>query len=151
MTSVQIVALLLVAGLFLAPAVRLLRAARRTHQTPELWAALYFVGAGVGLPLRLYGSSALESQPELAAVANMLGHLFFASGVIAMTIFTWRVFHPDRQGARLFAISTILAIASTTLFTLFAGFGSAETSFAMVATNAARLIPTYWAFLESFK
>jgi hypothetical protein len=148
---VKISVLLLVALLFMAPAIRLLNAARRTRQTPELWAALYFLGAGIGLPLRLYGSATFESQPELASTINFFGHLFFASGAIAMTVFTWRVFHPERQRARTFAIATITLIVSTTIYTLHAGMGSAETSLEMIATNAARLVPTYWAFFESFK
>jgi hypothetical protein len=148
---VKLSILLLVALLFMAPAIRLLSAARRTRQSPELLAALYFLGAGVGLPLRLYGSSIFESQPELASTINGFGHLFFAFGVIAMTIFTWRVFHPERRGARTFAIATITLIVSTTIYTLFSGMGSAETSIEMIATNSARLIPTYWAFFESYR
>ena len=143
--------LLLVALLFLAPAIRLMSAALRTREKPELLAALYFLGAGIGLPLRLYGSSIFDSQPELASTVNVLGHLFFASGVIAMTIFTWRVFHPRRRGARAFAIATITLIVSTTIYTLVSGMGSAETSVEMIATNSARLVPTYWAFFESFR
>jgi hypothetical protein len=143
--------LLLVALLFMAPAIRLLSAASRTRQTPELWAALYFLGAGIGLPLRLYGSSILETQPDFASTINLFGHLFFASGVIAMTIFTWRVFHPERKRARAFAIALITLIVSTTCYTLSTGMGSAETSAEMIATNSARLVPTYWAFFESFK
>jgi hypothetical protein len=148
---VKIFVLLLVAMLFLAPAIRLLLAAQRTRQMPELWAALYFVGAGVGLPLRLYGSSIYESDPTLAATVNVMGHLFFGAGVIAMTVFTWRVFHPGSAHARRFATVTIASILATTVYILVARQGSHETSWAMIATNAARLVPTYWAFSESFK
>lgn len=139
------------AALLLAPAIRLLNQARRTRQMPEWCAAFYFVGAGIGLPLRLYGSSIANTNPELASMVNTVGHIFFAAGAISMTVFTWRVFHPGRGPARAFGLATIAAIFSTTLYTLALGYESTERSSAMIATNFARLIPTYWAFYESFR
>jgi hypothetical protein len=75
--------------------------------------------------------------------------LTFASGTIAMTVFTLRVFHPSSTPARIFAGMTIGAILLTSAHTLLAGYTSIENSYSMVATNFARLIPTCWAFYES--
>lgn len=141
----------LVAALLLAPAVRLLLLALRTRQMPELWAGLYFLGAGIGIPLRVYGIAVFTIDPESGEWINMAGHLFFAGGAIAMTLFTWRVFHPGRAVARHFALTTIAAIVATTVWTLVSGQGSQEDSIAIIATNFARLVPTGWAFRESFR
>lgn len=148
---IKIALLLLVALLFMAPALRLFAESRRSQKPVEFWAALYFFGAGVGLPLRLYGSSIAQTLPELASTINLVGHLFFASGTIAMTIFTWRVFHPASRLAKGFAIATIIGIITTTALLLAAGLESAERSVAMMATNFARVVPTYWACIESYK
>lgn len=145
----KIFVLSLVALLFVAPAFRLLDAARRTGHRPELWAALFFIGAGVGLPLRLYGSAIYHAEPELATTINVLGHLFFGSGAIAMTLFTRRVFHPEGSRARLVAGAIVASIVGTSAYSILSGLASAETSYAILGTNFARLLPTYWAFYES--
>jgi hypothetical protein len=142
---------MLVAALLMAPAILLLRQAHRSRQAPELWAALYFVGSGVGIPLRIYGSSIFLENPELARTINLFGHLLFAAGAIAMTVFTCRVFHPSGASARRFGIATVVAILATTFYTLATGLESQERTPAMIATNFARLVPTYWAFWESFR
>jgi hypothetical protein len=78
-----------------------------------------------------------------------VGHLAFASGTVAMTLFTLRVFHPSSAVARIFAGLTITLILMTTAHNLLAGYTSIENSYSMVATNFMRLIPTSWAFYES--
>jgi hypothetical protein len=148
---VKILGPLIVCFVLLAPAIRLLGLGLRTRRGPEVWAGLYFLGAAIGIPLRVYGSSILQADPELATLINTFGHLFFAGGTIAMTIFTWRVFHAASRGALLFSLATITAIVATTAYTLGAGLASEENSSAMIVTNFARLIPTYWACFESFR
>ena len=140
---------LLIFLLLVAPGIRLLMLARRSKQIPEFWGGLYFIGAAIGLAMRVLGSSLFLTQPELANTLNTIGHLTFASGTIAMTIFTLRVFHPGSSRARIFSGVTIAAILLTTAHTLLAGFTNIENSYSMVATNFSRLIPTCWAFLES--
>jgi hypothetical protein len=141
----------LVFALLAAPALRLLGLAGRTRQIPESCAGLYFLGAAIGLPMRLYGASLLASDPDLAGTLNTIGHVFFAAGTISMTIFTWRVFHPGSRAAMLFTVATIGMISVTTTHTLSGGHASDEDSVSMLMTNAARLIPTYWACLESLR
>jgi hypothetical protein len=140
---------LLVFLLLVAPGIRLLLLAHRSREVPEFWGGLYFIGAAVGLAMRVLGSSLFLTEPELANTINTIGHLAFASGTIAMTIFTLRVFHPSSSRARIFAGMTIGAILLTSAHTLLAGFTNIENSYSMVATNFARLIPTCWAFYES--
>jgi hypothetical protein len=141
----------LVFALLAAPALRLLGQAGRTRQTPEIWAGLYFLCAAIGLPMRLYGASLLASDPDLAGTLNTIGHVFFAAGTVSMTIFTWRVFHPGSRVGLLFALATIATICVTSAHTISGGHASDEDSISMLATNAARLIPTYWACLESLR
>jgi len=135
--------------LLVAPGIRLLLLAHRSKQVPEFWGGLYFIGAAIGLAMRVLGSSLFLTEPELANTVNTIGHLAFASGTIAMTVFTLRVFHPSNPIARIFAGLTIGAILLTSAHTLLAGFTNIENSYSMVATNSARLIPTCWAFYES--
>ncbi|MCP3983442.1 MAG: hypothetical protein GY723_03585 [bacterium] len=142
---------LLVFFLFIAPGIRLLTLASRTGQSPEFWGGLYFVGASIGLSGRVLGSSLLGTQPELADSINVIGHVAFASGTIAMTIFTLRVFHPSERGAQNLAWAIIAAILATSAHTLIGGYASMENSYSMVATNLARLLPTSWAFYESVR
>jgi hypothetical protein len=137
--------------LLVAPGIRLLSLAHRSKQGPEFWGGLYFIGAAIGLAMRVLGSSLFLTEPQLANTINTIGHLAFASGTIAMTIFTLRVFHPTSSMARIFAGMTIAAILLTSAHTLLAGFTNIENSYSMVATNFARLIPTCWAFYESFR
>ena len=137
--------------LLVAPGIRLLMLAHRSRQGPEFWGGLYFIGAATGLSMRVLGSSLVLTAPDLADTINTIGHLTFAFGTIAMTVFTLRVFHPGSTFARIFAAMTIGAIVSTSAHTLLAGYTSIENSYSMVATNFARLIPTCWAFYESFR
>jgi hypothetical protein len=137
--------------LLVAPGIRLLLLAGRSKQAPEFLCGLYFVGAATGLSLRVLGTSLVIVEPELADTINRIGHLCFASGTIAMTFFTLRVFHPSNAAARLFSGITISLILMTTAHTLLAGYTSIENSYSMVATNFTRLIPTSWAFYESIR
>jgi hypothetical protein len=142
---------LLVFLLLVGPGIRLLSLASRTRERPEFWGGLYFVGAAIGLPMRVLGSSFFLDDPDLAGTLNTIGHVAFASGTIAMTVFTLHVFHPKSRAARILSGLTIAAILVTTAHTLLAGYASIENSYSMLATNAARLIPTSWAFYESLR
>lgn len=142
---------ILVFLLLVAPGIRLLLLAHRTREAPEFWGGLYFVGAAIGLAMRVLGSSLFLTEPELANTINTIGHLSFASGTIAMTVFTLRVFHPSSSAVRTFAGMTIGTILLTSAHTLLGGYTNIENSYSMVATNFARLIPTCWAFYESWR
>ena len=144
-----IVGPMLVFLLLVAPGIRLLTLALRTRERPELWGGLYFLGASIGLSLRVLGSSLFLTQPELADKLNTIGHVSFAGGTMAMTLFTLHVFRRESAGAKLFAALTTFAIFATSAVTLIGGYASIENSYSMVATNFARLIPTLWAFTES--
>ena len=142
---------ILVFLLLVAPGLRLLALASRTRRTPELWCGLYFVGAAIGLSLRVAGASFLLEDPARAEQLNVAGHLGLASGTIAMAIFTLQVFHPGHVVARFFAATTIGLIIATSCHTLLGGWVLREDSLSMIATNALRIVPTAWAFYESFR
>ncbi len=142
---------ILVFLLLAAPGIRLLTLAARTREQPELWGGFYFIGAAIGLPMRLVGSALYSTRPELANTLNTIGHISFAAGTIAMTIFTLHVFHRESSRARTFASLTVAMILATSTHTLWGGFASIENSYSMVATNFSRLVPTSWAFFESLR
>ncbi|MEM9177183.1 MAG: hypothetical protein AAGC67_18370 [Myxococcota bacterium] len=137
--------------LLVAPGVRLLTLAAKTRQAPELWGGLYFLGASFGISLRLFGASAQFELPEAASLANAIGHVGLASGTIAMAFFTQRVFHPDAWTARAFVVFSTTGIATTTAWMFAGGHLMAENSAAVISTNTFRLLPTFWAFFESFR
>ena len=145
------VAPLLVFLFLVAPGVRLLMLALRTRQAPELWGGLYFLGASFGISLRMFGASNQFEMPEAAALANAAGHVALAAGTIAMAIFTQRVFHPESPRAKGFAAVVVGAIAVTTVWTFAGGSVSMENSAAVICTNTFRIVPTAWAFFESFR
>ena len=146
-----LIAPILILLVLIAPGIQLLSLAYKTRRTPEIWAGFYFVGASIGLSMRVLGGSYFLTQPVLGDSINTIGHLAFASGTIAMTIFTLRVFRASSTGARIFAGVTIGLIVATTLHNLIAGYASVENSYSMVATNFMRLVPTSWAFFESWR
>ena len=135
--------------LLVAPALRLLALAARTRQAPELWGGLYFLGAAIGLPMRVLGHSLGIDHPELTSDLNLLGHAFFASASAAMAMFTWRVFRPEAVWARNLVVGTLLSIVATTTHLVGVGGASDERSMAMLLTNTSRIVPIVWAFLES--
>jgi hypothetical protein len=151
MPNLIYVAPILVFFLLAAPGVRLLLLASKTRQAPEFWCGLYFVGASIGISLRVLGSSLQWTDPALAGRLNSIGHIALASGTIAMAIFTQRVFHPKSTGVKLFAGLTIATIVVTTCHTIFGGYVAIENSYSIVAANAARVVPTAWAFFESIR
>lgn len=141
----------LVFALLVAPATRLLALGLRTRRAPEIWGGLFFTGLALGIPLRVLGHSLAASQPEQAALCNTLGHICFAGGAAAMAVFTWRVFRRDRPWARALCAGVVLAIVGTTIAVVVSDRVNDERSVAMLATNAARLLPMTWAFAESLR
>ncbi len=143
------VAPLVVFVLFLPPAIRLLVLASRTRQAPELWCGLYFLGASIGLPLRILGISLQLDDPTTAALAHVTGHVFFGGGCLAMAIFTQRVFHPDDARAKRFVAGLGCAIVATAAWSYAGGYLIVENAAAMMSANAVMIVPTAWAFYES--
>lgn len=147
----KILASILIFALMAAPGIRLLRLARQTRQTPEFWGGLYFMGAAVGLSLRILGVSIQFDDPELSTLLNTIGHVGLASGTAAMAIFTQRVFHPASRSALLLMVGLVSAIALSTLHTLLGGYVTAENSLSVIVANSMRVLPTAWASIESFR
>jgi hypothetical protein len=136
--------------LLAAPGARLLLLASRTRQLPELWGGLYFIGTAIGISLRILGSSIYQADPELGNLVNTIGHVAFATGTISMALFTFIVFRRTSIIGRMVAVFLISAILGTSAHTFLGGYTSIENSYSIVATNLARLLPTCWAFYESF-
>jgi len=137
------------AALLGAPALRLIGQAIRNGQRPELWAGLFFAGAGVGIPLRLLGAATVASDPEHAALLNTAGHLLFASGACALFAFTRLVFRPQARGAAAACAIGIAMVVISTLGVLMTGVINDEQSGFVLWTNLARVSALGWAFAES--
>lgn len=137
--------------LLAAPAARLLRLAWRTRELPEFWGGIYFAGASIGIAGRVLGSSIYPDDPILGDWINIVGHVAFALGTIAMALFTFIVFRRASAPACMLAIFMISAIVATSAHALLGGHASLESSISIIATNFARLLPTTWAFYEAFR
>lgn len=137
--------------LLAAPGARLLLLAWRTRQLPEFWGGIYFLGAAIGIAGRILGSSTYPDDPILGDWINIVGHVAFATGTIAMALFTFIVFRRASAPACMLAISMISAIVATSAHSLFSGYASIESSISIMVTNFARLLPTCWAFYEAFR
>lgn len=134
---------------FVAPAVRLLRLAAKTRQAPELWCGLYFLGASIGLPLRILGVSLQLAEPETSRLLHVLGHVAFGGGCLAMATFTQRVFHPESRNARRFLPVLAVAIVATAVWSFTGGYLITENPAAILSSNAILILPTAWAFHAS--
>lgn len=134
-----------------APAVKLLVQARRDGGGPEIWAGGFFLGIAVGMPLRMLGVTLMQDGLDVGPAVNLVGHLGLFGGTLALTIFTWRVFHPD--SARVMAAAMLLVVLqiATTGFGLVTGAVHDEASNAIIATNAMRTAPMCWACVESLR
>lgn len=139
------------AALLGAPALRLIWAALRTGRRPELWAGLFFVGAGIGVPLRVLGAARVATDPELAGLLNAIGHLFFAVGAASLFAFTRMVFRPGSTAASWLCGAGVGLVAVSTFAVFATGSVSAEQSGWMLFTNLSRVAALGWAFFESVR
>jgi hypothetical protein len=82
----------------------------RTHQLPELMvgAGLLLIG-GIGYPLMAVGGIGRSSNGELSLLALGLGLASIGLGVTALSVFTWKVFRPDRFWGAALSLGTLLA------------------------------------------
>jgi hypothetical protein len=81
--------------------VRLVLLWRRTRELPELLIGIGVLGIGpIGFSFLLIGSLALKSGNAEAWIAFALGQLAVFVGVLAKSIFNWRVYHPKSSVAR---------------------------------------------------
>ncbi|MFK7896825.1 MAG: hypothetical protein AB8G23_13365 [Myxococcota bacterium] len=141
---------ILIAALFLAPAIRLLLLARRTREMPELLAGLFFLGTGLGVPLRILGHALALEGDRLGPWLTLAGHLSFGGATCALAVFTWRVFRPKATWAKGLATGLLAIQAGIAALLLFIPSASQEASPSMMLINSSRVIPLLWAFLESF-
>jgi hypothetical protein len=90
--------------------VRLLFLWRRTRQLPELLAAvgLLLVG-GVGYPLMAAGGVGRLPNGDLSLVAVGLGLASIGLGITALSVFTWKVFRPDRAWGGALSLGVLVA------------------------------------------
>jgi len=134
-----------------APALRLIWVALHTGRRPELWAGLFFVGAGVGVPLRVLGAARAAVDPALAGPLNATGHVFFAVGAASLIVFTRIVFRPGSAAAGWLCGAGVGLIAVSTLAVFATGSTSAEQSGWMLFANLSRVAALGWAFFESVR
>jgi len=133
-----------------APGIRLLLLAARSKQAPELFGGLYFIGASLGISLRIFGVSVSIENPDLAYNVNMIGHITLALGTIAMAIFTQRVFYPENKRVLRASQGLIAAIVGTTIYALLGEQAIIENAAPVMFANIARVLPTAWASYESY-
>ncbi len=134
-----------------APAVKLLFHARRDRGGPEVWAGLFFLGAGSGMPLRMMGATLIQDGGEPGVAVNVAGHLCLLVSSVSLTVFTWKVFHSESTRVRAIAVGLIALQLITTLYAFGTGTIHAEEGNPIIAINAMRVVPTAWACVESIR
>jgi hypothetical protein len=140
----------------LAVGVRLILLWKRTRQWPELLIGIGVLGIGpVGFGSMMVGMALLgSSAPPLAAqCAFAFGSLSACCGVVAQSVFAWRVYHPDSRVllAGIVAIGLALAI-SLGLRGLQSGFvPSALPDTSTLAQSALQVGCLLWASCEALR
>lgn len=134
-----------------APSLKLLLQARRQGGGPEGWAGLFFLGAAAGMPMRMVGATLMQAGAESGPILNVAGHVGMGVSALALTVFTWKVFHPDSTRGRAVAMTLIASQVGTVGFGFVSGHIHVEESGAIVAINAMRVVPTVWACFESVR
>lgn len=142
---------MLMCVLLSAPALKLLMQSRSEEGGPERWAGLFFLFTAAGMPLRMMGVTLIQAGDPVGLTVNLAGHGFLFLSSLTLTIFTWRVFHPDSSTVRGLVIVLIGLQSATTIFALATGVIHSEESNALIATNAMRVLPTVWACVESIR
>jgi len=114
-------------------AIRLLRLARRTHETPEIALALsYLFIAGIGYPMCAASVGAIESLgPDHARFLLSLGTVIIRAGLAAMLVFAWQSLRPTSSWAKWACLLGSLAVTVNAVQSIIA-FHSAS-SFEVVA------------------
>jgi len=142
---------MLMCVLLSAPALKLLVQSRSEEGGPERWAGLFFLFTAAGMPLRMMGVTLIQAGDPVGQTVNLAGHGFLFLSTFTLTVFTWRVFHPDSGAVRGFVFLLVALQVATTVFALATGAAHSEESNALVATNAMRVLPTIWACAESIR
>lgn len=127
---------------------RLIRSALRSGGA-EGWLGLGFLCVGLSMPLRFWiqrgGMIDASAQPAFLLVA----HAMMAAGLCGFTLFVARVFRPDEGWARgITALLILLQILSLPALVLFGGHRD-EQHFSVAVVGLIRVLPFFWAFLES--
>jgi hypothetical protein len=136
------------AFLLLGLGVRLWRGS--AARAPERWLALAFAALGAGATPRLLAARLLGSGEigPLAIGLNAISQLVIELGIVAFTLFVWRVFRPASGAARAFAAGSALVSFGLTLAVAATAHATQEASALALAVNASRSLPVFWAFAE---
>jgi hypothetical protein len=106
MLSLAAVAVVLLIGVSVLVAIRLLALHRRTGGLPELLlGGMLLLSVGVGYPTRI---AAERMQTEWSGAFLVVSHLAIAVGFSLLFVFTWRVFRPQEAWARMLAAAGVI-------------------------------------------
>jgi len=133
---------------------RLLAAAHRTRQLPELLFGITFLGSGLGQAFAQLGMRTLWSTPgELATALNTACFGLVVLGNLALWLVTWRLYRPGSgAGASICAAGTLVTLVAYGVRILDADFVAADgMSRGYFLSISARLLLMTWVSFESFR
>jgi hypothetical protein len=130
------------------PALRLIALWRRTRLAPEGFLALFFLGFGLGIPLRLALIRNTAISPDWLETLNACAMVCMLAAVVGLILFTRNVFRPSAAGARAFCGFVIaICIGCIGVMAWDGAFADKLHPAAMVA-NISVLPAFWWAFIE---
>jgi hypothetical protein len=141
-------ALAVAAGLLLWLGARLWRSG--VAGSPERWLALTFGALGCGVLPRLAAARMISAYDTgvLALSLNAASHFAIEAAIIALSLFTRRVFRPSGRGAVALVACLACVSGALTLWLVTTTDPDQEASALALAVNLSRAIPVLWAFAE---
>jgi len=142
----EFIPFVLIEGMLIVIAMRLLLLARRTKGLPEKLIGWFFVSLTLMISFRVVSTLGSIEEAGWKTVAFALGNIAFCVGVIILYVFTWRVFRPGIAWARLLVI--VGSSATAVLYGVRIWKGEEEQALKLVL-SAIRMVPFFWAFIET--
>jgi hypothetical protein len=137
-----------IAALMCYPGIRLLMLWQKSRKAPEGLLAIFFLGFGLGVPIRLFSAVNREFSGFQESLVAGVALTALMIGVTALAIFTQMVFRPKSKHALLFRRLTAAAMASSIVSLGLLGELHTTTHPLAMAANAWAIAVFWWAFVE---
>jgi len=142
----EFIPFVLIEGMLIVIAMRLLILARNTKGLPEKLIGWFFVSLTLMIAFRVVSMLDLIQKMGWREVAFALGNISFCVGVVILYVFTWRVFRPGIAWARWLVV--VGSAATVVLYGFRIWKGEEEQALKLVL-SAVRMVPFFWAFIET--
>jgi hypothetical protein len=138
----------LIAALFLALGLRLLKVGAKSGGS-ERWLAAFFLAYGVALPIRMQTATTMVDGLVTSPALSATGHIVLGIAICCFTIFVWRVFRPNASWALGLTMVLLGSHVSALALVLALGGHLSEGHVSVLFVNTIRSLPFLWALVES--